>query len=278
MVHVLRSCENRFSSKDDRKRALMSRLLQRKLFHDLLSIDYDSIRIERTPTGKPYLVSVPNARLPHLNFNVSHDGDYVVIVSDPVSLVGTDIISRHSHSDLLPEKLFENFTTYFTPFEWMIIRSGGPDSDSMLDQFYRHWCMKEAYVKAVGVGLGFELHRAEFHYDKDMIWGDLAHVYIDGIVATEWQFFLHKLDPEHWVCVATGPPSVRPSSAPAVANNDGESCHRTVFQSRSFTFLRVEDVLKEFGLQAASYDCGEYRIGADSENERRESTAPLSSS
>lgn len=59
--------------------------------------------------------------------------------------------------------------------------------------------MKEAYVKAVGVGLGFELHRAEFHYDKDMIWGDLAHVYIDGIVATEWQFFLHKLDPEHWV-------------------------------------------------------------------------------
>lgn len=65
---------------------------------------------------------------------------------------------------------------------------------------HRHWCMKEAYIKALGIGLGFDLHRAEFHYHEDLIWGDLAHVYIDGVYAAEWQFFLHKLDAEHWVC------------------------------------------------------------------------------
>lgn len=59
--------------------------------------------------------------------------------------------------------------------------------------------MKEAYIKALGLGLGFELHRAEFHYHEDLIWGDLAYVYVDGIYAAEWQFFLHKLDGDHWV-------------------------------------------------------------------------------
>lgn len=59
--------------------------------------------------------------------------------------------------------------------------------------------MKEAYIKALGIGLGFELHRAKFHYREDLIWGDIAYVYIDGIYQVRWQFFLHKLDSDHWV-------------------------------------------------------------------------------
>ena len=43
------------------------------------------------------------------------------------------------------------------------IRSGDGDAGK-LAQFYRHWSMKEAYIKAVGIGLGFELRRAEFRY------------------------------------------------------------------------------------------------------------------
>ena len=43
------------------------------------------------------------------------------------------------------------------------IRSGAGDAGK-LAQFYRHWSMKEAYIKAVGIGLGFELRRAEFRY------------------------------------------------------------------------------------------------------------------
>lgn len=62
--------------------------------------------------------------------------------------------------------------------------------------------MKEAYIKAVGIGLGFELQRAEFHYQAKNIWGHLAHLYIDGVYAEGWQFFLHKLDGNHWVSVS----------------------------------------------------------------------------
>jgi 4'-phosphopantetheinyl transferase len=59
--------------------------------------------------------------------------------------------------------------------------------------------MKEAYIKAVGIGLGFELQRAEFHYQDGNIWSNVAHVRIDGVHKTKWQFFLHSLDDKHWV-------------------------------------------------------------------------------
>jgi 4'-phosphopantetheinyl transferase len=59
--------------------------------------------------------------------------------------------------------------------------------------------MKEAYIKAVGIGLGFELQRAEFHYQDGNIWSNVAHVRIDGVHKAKWQFFLHSLDDKHWV-------------------------------------------------------------------------------
>ena len=43
---------------EDRKRALVSRLLQYALVHQVLGIPYDEIVIKRTSEGKPYLVSV----------------------------------------------------------------------------------------------------------------------------------------------------------------------------------------------------------------------------
>jgi len=77
------------------------------------------------------------ARFPDFSFNVSHHGDYVVIVSDPVSPVGVDIITHDKHFGLHPKKLFALHVTSFTSFEWETIHSGGPDSRGMLDQFYR---------------------------------------------------------------------------------------------------------------------------------------------
>lgn len=49
---------SRFTNLEDQKRALVSRIMQRKLVHCTLGIDYESINIQRTPEGKPYLVSL----------------------------------------------------------------------------------------------------------------------------------------------------------------------------------------------------------------------------
>ena len=50
-------CSHRFVRSEDRKRALVSRLLQYALVHEVLGISIGEIVIKRTLEGKPYLVS-----------------------------------------------------------------------------------------------------------------------------------------------------------------------------------------------------------------------------
>lgn len=59
--------------------------------------------------------------------------------------------------------------------------------------------MKEAYIKAVGIGLGFDLKRAEFSHPGENIWSEIAYVRIDGQEKPNWRFFLQKLGDDHWV-------------------------------------------------------------------------------
>ena len=63
-----------FRFKDDQKRALLSRLLQRRCISVALGVPWDRVCIKRTKAKKPFAVSVaarPHA--PNFNFNVSHE-------------------------------------------------------------------------------------------------------------------------------------------------------------------------------------------------------------
>ena len=62
-----------------------------------------------------------------------------------------------------------------------------------------------AYIKAVGIGLGFELQRAQFSMDNEF---RRATILIDGKSQTEWKFGLDYIgDGTHSVAVAIGPPN-----------------------------------------------------------------------
>ena len=58
----------------------------------------------------------------------------------------------------------------------------------------------QAYVKATGEGLGFELGKAEFTLD-----GATAAVSVDGAPQPRWAFHLHQLGRGHWASVARAP-------------------------------------------------------------------------
>lgn len=64
----------RFRLQDDKKRAVVSRLLQRKCAVEVLDIPFSEVDIRRTKGGKPY-VSNPGNRLraPNFNYSVSHE-------------------------------------------------------------------------------------------------------------------------------------------------------------------------------------------------------------
>ncbi|XP_043690787.1 L-aminoadipate-semialdehyde dehydrogenase-phosphopantetheinyl transferase-like [Telopea speciosissima] len=193
----------RFVKFEDRKRAIVSRLLQYSLVNEVLGIPFNEIIIRRTIEGKPYLESVKeNSEFPNFNFNVSHHGDYVGIASEPLCIVGLDIVSHFIPRKETPPEYLANFSPYLSRLEWDSIISAGT-SDLMLGEFYRYWCLKEAFIKAIGAGVGFRLDRLEFHHTD---WSDIS-VHIDGEESTEWKFFLFELGgKQHYVSVAKGHP------------------------------------------------------------------------
>jgi 4'-phosphopantetheinyl transferase len=78
--------------------------------------------------------------------------------------------------------------------------------------------LKEAYIKALGIGLGFDLKRAEFQQENwsfdskrlSSIVETTTKLSVDGILQDRWRFEQHYLDEKHPVAVALGPLDSKP--------------------------------------------------------------------
>lgn len=77
-----------------------------------------------------------DSNFPNFNLNVSHHGDLVAIASEPLCLVGLDIVcSTHPVQETIPSFL-RKFSSYFTIGEWQTINKAGT-CDQILNEFYR---------------------------------------------------------------------------------------------------------------------------------------------
>ena len=151
--------------------------------------------------------SAPSASSPAplYNFNLSHHGDWLVVGSHASFLIGVDVTKYDlPRNYTLNEEYFDLMVDVFTPHEWASIK-GAPDEHTQLMQFYRHWTMKEAYIKAVGVGLQHELQRIEFRHPTGDIWSPHPAVFVDGEALKGWAFYVDRLDDTHCTTVALGP-------------------------------------------------------------------------
>ena len=54
-------------------------------------LPYQSISLDRTEKGKPFLVNSPSL-CEQFDFNISHDGDYAVAAAELQHSVGVDIV------------------------------------------------------------------------------------------------------------------------------------------------------------------------------------------
>jgi 4'-phosphopantetheinyl transferase len=74
---------------------------------------------------------------PNFNFSTSHQGDYVGIASEPLCLVGLDIVSVSEPQGETAAEFVSNFSSYLTDHEWnCIVRAGTPRD--VLTEFYRY--------------------------------------------------------------------------------------------------------------------------------------------
>lgn len=183
--------------------SLAGRLMIRHLVADVYGVPYKFVRIRRTTRGRPYVTHVETQRCSRtqLEFSVSHDGDWVALCSGHRQ-IGCDIVCQRATQVAAANMLAGMWDGgHLTPTEWDNIRSHIRLRDQ-LHYFYRVWACKEAYIKALGVGLDFDLGRIEVRLTNDR-----PRVLVDGHPLQQWTFDLHVVDADHLMAVAEGPPA-----------------------------------------------------------------------
>lgn len=213
----------------DAKSAMAGRLLLRKFVCERMGVPWSDIRLERSPRGKPYLAAPlqvsPDSGLVQgeWSFNLSHQGDYAVLAAEQGMLVGVDIMKTTMPGSSSVPEFFRIMTRQFTEYEWSVIQSAGSEHQQ-LATFYRHWALKESFIKAIGTGLGFNLQRVEFHLSPEPLTQGhplrQTKMHLDEEEEEEWIFEESMLDVDHHVAVALGPAGKAvtgplPSSLPA---------------------------------------------------------------
>ena len=182
----------------------------RKLVAEKLNIPWGNIRLQRTAKGKPVLAKDSLNPYPNFNFNISHQGDYAVLAAESELQVGIDIMKTSFPGRGSIPEFFHIMKRKFTNEEWETIRSF-KDEWTQLDTFYRNWALKESFIKAIGVGLGFELQWLEF--DISPLNLGIGQVYketllfLDGEEEKEWAFEESKRNEHHFVAVALRKPN-----------------------------------------------------------------------
>lgn len=222
----------KFVFKKDAKSAMVGRLLLRKVISEYLHIPYKDIQLRRTEKGKPYIL---NESTGNFTFNLSHQGDFAVIAAETNDTVGIDVMKIEQRN---VEDFFHTMRRQFTPEEWTIIKAPATDREK-LKMFYRHWCLKESYVKALGIGIGFEIRRLNFNIpckvlnESEVVTNTTVRV--DGILDQHWTFE-EQLLPDHCIAVAIKHDNIQTDSS----NN----CSRYQPNTERFKLLSYEELVQ----------------------------------
>ncbi|CAJ0748757.1 4334_t:CDS:2, partial [Entrophospora sp. SA101] len=155
------------------KSSLIGRLLMILLFNRIYGIGYREVEFDRTEYNKPILIN------PKLNilcdFNISHHGDWVVLVAGENCRIGIDLMKiEQPNAGYNVKKFITTFKDQFTENEFNLLINNQQQHYNkeeveirQLQRFYRFWCLKESYVKAVGIGLYLALNSFEFRLDEN---------------------------------------------------------------------------------------------------------------
>jgi 4'-phosphopantetheinyl transferase len=140
---------------------------------------------EKTAHGRPEVS--PATGVPGLRFNISHSRRVVACIVTAESDCGVDVESTHpcyDHHDLARAVL--------APAELARI-TAAPDSERPI-LFCRYWTLKEAYAKALGLGMSLAFERIAFELEEG-----IARLQDHS---EEWYFEHWSPIPTHTVAIA----------------------------------------------------------------------------
>jgi len=173
----------RFYRREDACRTLIGKLLVRAMLQRN-GVDIVNVIFSSTKEGKPY-VTLPEMN-PAFVYNITHDNALIGLVfasgdGSKLPKIGVDVMKVRVPRNETLGSFVESMSDQLTTTEKdLLVNVPGEES---LQQFFWMWTLKEAYTKALGLGLGFDFQRVEFLVDRDL-------VLVDGQAVRGWRFDL----------------------------------------------------------------------------------------
>lgn len=164
---------------------------------------WKDLNILRGEHGKPY---VQNDGTISLDFNVSHQGGYAVLAGEVGDAkVGVDVMTVEYKSGAKLADFLKLMSKQFSSDELSAIKDPKLEERDICRMFYRIWCLKESYIKAIGVGLTESLKEISFHV-KEQVEKDRfvtsTEVVVKGERLTDWCFQEILIDDDTFAAVA----------------------------------------------------------------------------
>ena len=181
-----------------RQQFLAGRSLTRMALSRYARVPEHAWRFAANEHGRPTIDWPHNCR--DIHFSLSHAFGLVVLAVSRVPEIGIDVEALDRNVDI-----HEIGESVLADTEALEIAHSAPDEAR--DRFFSYWTLKEAYMKARG--MGFSLHPKSFSF-----------VDLDGLISLRcspqcdpaperWQFSLSKPRPEFRMALAIGSRSMR---------------------------------------------------------------------
>jgi 4'-phosphopantetheinyl transferase len=166
---------------EDRDRFIYSRGGLRYLLASYLQQPPSAIQLQYGSRGRPSLAG-PSAPL---HFNVAHSGDWVIWAFSHCPLIGVDVEVFQPR-----RRLRSLIQKCLTAAEQADLES---EPTAQLERFLALWTVKEAHLKAIGLGLNYPLQKVQVALQPQptIIWP----AEVPGSHATAWQVDVWHPDP-----------------------------------------------------------------------------------
>ena len=136
--------------------SLIGKILTKRIVSSETLTPKKNVLIGKTKLGKPVIKKPSNS---NLDISISHSGNYLVIGIFNSGKIGVDI-------ELLKDIDFRVFRNCLSAGEEIYINSG-KKMKQKLENFYEIWTIKEAYLKALGIGLQKPLPITQFYPNRN---------------------------------------------------------------------------------------------------------------
>jgi len=189
----------RFHFDRDRHHYLVAHVLLRKALSAYVDVDPSAWQFSQNQHGRPE-ISAPEIE-PLLRFNLTHTNGLVACVVTLELDCGVDVerVSARGNLTGIAEKMFADSEQQ----DLMNL-----DGQAFLERFFTYWTLREAYCKALGVGIAWSKSNYGFVEEGGERWG-ISFDAESNDESADWQFALTRPTAEHLLAVA-----VRAASGP----------------------------------------------------------------